>query len=127
MAISKLIKTSQRTREWIVNSTEYISLKKPKSKQYQFFYHRDHFLNLPGISIQYICVHVNPVKQLHMVRNCFAGKHPFILTVIFSLFSLGAFCQAKWVNGLTNEPDTSYTTWSAFNSTRKSHPHIKIR
>jgi acetyl esterase/lipase len=61
-----------------------------------------------------------------MVRNCFASKHRFILAAIISLFSLGAYSQAKWVNGLTNEPDTSYTTWSAFNSTRKSHPDIKI-
>src|ERR1044072_2514126 len=106
MAISKLIKTSQRTREWIVNSTEYISLIKPKSKQYQFFYHRDHFLNLPGTSNQYICIHS---IQLRMVRNCFAGKHYFLFAVILSLFSLGAYSQATWVNGITNQPDTSYT------------------
>lgn len=61
-----------------------------------------------------------------MVRNCFAGKYPFMLAAILSLFSLGANSQAKWVNGITNQPDTSYTTWSAFNSTRKSHPDIKI-
>jgi acetyl esterase/lipase len=61
-----------------------------------------------------------------MVRNCFASKHCFILAAIGSLFSLGAYSQAKWVNGITSQPDTSYTTWSAFNSTRKSHPDIKI-
>jgi acetyl esterase/lipase len=73
-----------------------------------------------------IVKYLNSVKQLRMVRNCFAGKQHFTLTAILSLFSLGAYSQAKWVNGLTNEPDTSYTTWSAFNSTRKSHPDIKI-
>jgi pectinesterase len=40
--------------------------------------------------------------------------------------SAGAYSQAQRVNGITNQADTSYTTWSAFNSTRKSHPEITI-
>ncbi len=62
-----------------------------------------------------------------MVRNCFAGKWYLWGAAISSLFiSMGAYSQARPVNGITNKSDTSYTTWSAFNSTRKSHPDIRI-
>ncbi|HUP11705.1 MAG TPA: alpha/beta hydrolase [Niastella sp.] len=48
------------------------------------------------------------------------------MAALLPLFSVGAYSQSKWVNGITSQPDTSYTTWSAYNSTRKSHPDIKI-
>jgi acetyl esterase/lipase len=63
-----------------------------------------------------------------MARNCFAGKWYAICTGILSLLvSSGAYCQAKRVeDGLTGRRDTSYTTWSAFISTRKTNPEIRI-
>jgi pectinesterase len=54
-----------------------------------------------------------------MLRNCFA-------TIIISLFSLAVGAQAKHVDGFSPYPDTSYTTWSAFENTRKAYPDIKI-
>jgi pectinesterase len=36
------------------------------------------------------------------------------------------FSQAQRVNGRSPESDTSYTTWSAFLNTRKTHPDIQI-
>jgi acetyl esterase/lipase len=62
-----------------------------------------------------------------MVPNCFPGKRHFICTGILSLFfSLAAYPQAQHIDGFEHYPDTSYTTWSAFVSTRKTHPEIKI-
>ena len=62
-----------------------------------------------------------------MVRNCFAGKKPFFITGILSLlFSFTAYSQAQHVNGFSPYPDTSYTTWSAYLNTRKTHPQIQI-
>jgi pectinesterase len=43
-----------------------------------------------------------------------------------SLFSLAAHAQASHINGQSPYPDTSYTTWSAFVNTRKTHPEIQI-
>ncbi|OQP66085.1 hypothetical protein A3860_15145 [Niastella vici] len=40
--------------------------------------------------------------------------------------SFAAYTQAKHVDGFSAYPDTSYTTWSAFVSTRKTHPEIQI-
>src|SRR5438045_7371220 len=34
--------------------------------------------------------------------------------------------NAQSTAGITHVPDTSYTTYSAYNSTRKSHPQISI-
>ena len=62
-----------------------------------------------------------------MVRNCFAGTCYLFCTGILSLFfSLAANSQAQRVNGYSPYPDTSYTTWSAFVNTRKTHPEIQI-
>jgi acetyl esterase/lipase len=44
----------------------------------------------------------------------------FLLTAAY--FTAGAQSTA----GITNQPDTSYTTYSAFTSTKKTHPDIKI-
>ena len=62
-----------------------------------------------------------------MIRNCFAGKWYTLYTGILSLFfSLAAHSQAQRVDGHSPYPDTSYTTWSAFVNTRKTHPEIQI-
>lgn len=62
-----------------------------------------------------------------MIRNCFAGKWYMLYAGIFSLFfSLAGYTQATRVNGHSPYPDTSYTTWSAFVNTRKTHPDIQI-
>lgn len=62
-----------------------------------------------------------------MARNCFAGTWYTLYTGILSLFfSLAAHSQAQRVNGHSPYPDTSYTTWSAFVNTRKTHPEIQI-
>jgi pectinesterase len=53
-----------------------------------------------------------------MLRSCFA--------VLFLFFSLAVYSQAKHVDGSSNDPDTSYTTWSAFVNTRKTNPEIRI-
>jgi len=62
-----------------------------------------------------------------MARNCFAGKWASRCTGVLSLFISAAVCaQAKHVDGFSAYPDTSYTTWSAFVNTRKTHPDIQI-
>ena len=62
-----------------------------------------------------------------MTRNCFAGAFFSLLTGILSLlFSSAGYSQAQRVDGHSPYPDTSYTTWSAFVNTRKSHPDIQI-
>ena len=62
-----------------------------------------------------------------MIRNCFAGKWYMLYAGIFSLFfSLAGYTQAPRLNGHSPYPDTSYTTWSAFVNTRKTHPDIQI-
>jgi len=45
----------------------------------------------------------------------------FILSLLYIPFSI-----AQSTKGLTGQPDTSYTTFSAFRSTSKQHPNIKI-
>lgn len=45
----------------------------------------------------------------------------FILSLLYVPFSI-----AQSTKGLTGQPDTSYTTNSAFKSTSKQHPNIKI-
>jgi acetyl esterase/lipase len=61
-----------------------------------------------------------------MIRNCFAGTWYMLYTGILSLFfSLAAYSQAQRVDGRSS-PDTSFTTWSAFMNTRKTHPEIQI-
>ncbi len=54
-----------------------------------------------------------------MLKNCFA-------TVLMSLFSLAVCAQAQHIDGRLPYSDTSYTTWSAFENTRKTHPEVKI-
>ncbi|WP_207631605.1 alpha/beta hydrolase [Niastella yeongjuensis] len=61
-----------------------------------------------------------------MLRNCFATLGYFICTGIMSLFALAAHAQAQHVDGHSPYPDTSYTTWSAFVNTRKTHSEIQI-
>lgn len=53
-----------------------------------------------------------------MLRICFA--------ITMSFFSLSVCAQAQHVDGFSNTPDTSYTTWSAFVNTRKTNPEIQI-
>lgn len=48
----------------------------------------------------------------------------FCLSLILLLPALLAFSQMT--NGLTGKRDTSYTNYSAYLSTRKQHPHIKL-
>jgi pectinesterase len=68
-----------------------------------------------------------PLNISLLTRNCFAGTFFSLLTgMLFLLFSSAAYSQAQPVNGITHVPDTSYTTWSAFINTRKSHPEIQI-
>src|SRR5689334_22696938 len=47
---------------------------------------------------------------------------------LFFICSVGipALLQAQSTAGITNRPDTSYSTYSAYISTRKTHPDIKI-
>jgi acetyl esterase/lipase len=47
-----------------------------------------------------------------------------LVILLLILFNLSAFAQST--AGITNKPDTSYTTYSAYTSTKKSHPEIKI-
>jgi acetyl esterase/lipase len=62
-----------------------------------------------------------------MIRKCFAGKWYMLYTGILSLFfSLAGYTQTQRVNSHSPYPDTSYTTWSAFLNTRKTHPEIQI-
>lgn len=60
-----------------------------------------------------------------MTRNCFAGIFFSLFTGII-LFVSAAYSQAQRVNGTTKVRDTSYTTWSAYINTRKTHPGIQI-
>ena len=39
---------------------------------------------------------------------------------------LSLFCEAQSMVGVTGKPDTSYTTWSAYISSKKSYPDIRI-
>ncbi|MBD0366375.1 MAG: alpha/beta hydrolase fold domain-containing protein [Flavisolibacter sp.] len=48
------------------------------------------------------------------------------LIVIYTCTIQCLFIQAQSTTGITGKPDTSYTTYSAYNSTRKTHPDIKI-
>jgi acetyl esterase/lipase len=62
-----------------------------------------------------------------MATNCFAGKWISACAGLLSLFfSSAVYSQAQRVDGRSPYPDTSYTTWSAFVNTRKSHPDIQI-
>jgi pectinesterase len=62
-----------------------------------------------------------------MARNCFAVYWYSLGTGILSFFfSTAVYSQAQQVDGFSPYPDTSYTTWSAFMNTRKSHPDIQI-
>ncbi len=44
----------------------------------------------------------------------------------FSLVIGSLFCNAQSTAGITNKPDTSYTTYGAYINTKKSHPEISI-
>jgi len=44
--------------------------------------------------------------------------------IVISCIALRSYPQSTL--GITNKPDTSYTTQSAFQSTLKTHPHIKL-
>lgn len=46
----------------------------------------------------------------------------FLVALIFTSFK----SSAQSTEGITNQPDTSYTTYSAFISTKKNYPDIKI-
>ena len=46
--------------------------------------------------------------------------------VVLYLLIQNVQVQAQSTVGITGKPDTSYTTYSAYNSTRKTHPDIKI-
>jgi pectinesterase len=48
----------------------------------------------------------------------------FILLVFY--FTMQMSVSAQSTAGLTGKPDTSYTTYSAYTSTKKSHPEIRI-
>jgi acetyl esterase/lipase len=62
-----------------------------------------------------------------MARNCFAGKWFSACAGLLSLFfSSAVYSQAQRVDGHLSHNDTSYTTWSAFVNTRKTHPEIQI-
>jgi len=50
--------------------------------------------------------------------------HVYVIFLVLALSTNSANAQS--VAGITHVPDTSYTTWSAYNSTRKTHPDIKI-
>src|SRR5688572_21545793 len=49
-------------------------------------------------------------------------RYIILAALSFIYFTAGAQSTA----GITNKPDTSYTTYSAFNSAKKTHPHISI-
>lgn len=61
------------------------------------------------------CVNYSSVYKLNV--KC-------LFLVLFSLCSAAGFAQST--TGLTGLKDTSYTTWSAYKSTVKTHPHIQI-
>jgi acetyl esterase/lipase len=62
-----------------------------------------------------------------MTRYCIAILFFFIrIACLFPVLLPVAWCQAQSVNGITHIPDTSYTTWSAWVSSRKTHPNIQI-
>ncbi|WP_205511628.1 alpha/beta hydrolase [Longitalea arenae] len=61
-----------------------------------------------------------------MAGNCFAAYWYSLATGILSLFFSIVYGQAQPVNGITGRRDTSYTTWSAFVNTRKTHPEVRI-
>ena len=49
-----------------------------------------------------------------------------IIVVLTIAFCSSIFCQAQSNAGLTGKKDTSYSTYSAYISTLKTHPNIKI-
>src|SRR5215204_5571647 len=53
----------------------------------------------------------------------FKNKSKYALT-IFLLYHANVFAQST--TGITNKPDTSYTTYSAYSSEKKKYPNIKI-
>lgn len=55
---------------------------------------------------------------LHRIKNYFS--------FLCCCFLTGTFIKAQSVAGITGKPDTSYTTYSAYTSTLKSYPDIKI-
>ena len=62
-----------------------------------------------------------------MIDDRRAAIFYFIRTFLLSFAVLAGFRSlAQSVAGITHVPDTSYTTWSAYMSTRKTHPNIKI-
>ena len=60
------------------------------------------------------------------------GKYKYIFTKKLSSFYCIMFCflcmkvNAQLTIGITNKPDTSYTTYSAYISSKKHNPDIKI-
>lgn len=48
----------------------------------------------------------------------------FLFVIIATVVSTSVDAQSS--EGLTHKPDTSYTTYSAYTSTKKTHPQIKI-
>src|SRR5215204_3555009 len=60
------------------------------------------------------------------MQNCillFKNKSKYALT-IFLFYHANIFAQST--TGITNKPDTSYTTYSAYSSEKKKYPNIKI-
>ena len=51
--------------------------------------------------------------------------HVYVIFLVFGLLITHS-TNAQSVSGITHVRDTSYTTWSAYNSTLKTHPNIKI-
>ena len=61
----------------------------------------------------------NDKKKLVMKKFC---NYIFLAILIFAFFT----SHAQSTSGITNQADTSYTTYSAFVSTKKTYPDIKI-
>jgi pectinesterase len=62
-----------------------------------------------------------------MTDDCRGNLFYFIkIFLLFFSVMTGFHGRAQSVAGITHVPDTSYTTWSAYISTRKTHPDIKI-
>lgn len=69
-----------------------------------------------------------------MLQRCslltyFKRYYRFPLVAVIAIFMNDGFTSnlySQSTKGITNQPDTSYTTYSAYNSTKKNYPDIKI-
>src|SRR5215211_237388 len=61
-----------------------------------------------------------------MQSNTLPFKKKFLKCFLLALLLPQVYLSAQSTIGITNQPDTSYTTHSAYASSKKSNPEIRV-